>query len=1044
MSAWYCRNILTVWCCVLLCSPAFVWAQAGNPAGQVKGRVLDSYGYPVAGAKIMVRQTGVYVITGTEGVFDIAAAPGNTLVITQPAYTVTEKKITGDQEVVVRMALRPMPLPSLPSSNVADTLVYIGKTPQGGTLRVLYGEKNIHTAIGATSTIYTDQLTTTPATLYAYALPGRLAGLYGQQGSGWTSTPTTGITQPELLFNIPNAALVGSNSSTDNTEIGLSLRGQSPVTIIDGVQRDIFSLDPETIESISVQKDALSSILLGQKSSRGVLLVTTKKPLQGAPHISLTAQTGVQTPLGLPDPLSSYQFAYLTNEALINSGQAPAYTKAQLDGYKAGNDAYLYPNVNWQDELLDKNALLNRYSLNISGGSSVARYLVGLNYTNQQGMFKEGGNNSYNTKLELKRYVINTKVDVDLSKYFNISLQIYGRIQDGNQPGAGYNTIFTNMLTVPNNAYPLFNPNKSFGGSTSYQSNVFAQLANSGYILNNDKELMSTIDLTYKLDNWLPGLWFKGKANVAVLTSSVINRSKLSPVFKLNVAGADTTYARYGAISDQDNDFSITSSGQFWFYQASLGYTKQIGQHNIEAVGLFDQQQATYNFDLPSKFTNLAGKLSYNYAGKYMAEGAVTYSGYDRYKPGNRFAVFYAAGLGWNMAQEEFMKNSLPWINTFKWRVNYGQTGNANVGYFTWRPAYNDRFLSYGFGVNNVGINGVFEQPLVNVNAKPEKGHKLNAGVDIAVLNNRLQLTAEYYRDEYYDLMQARGRSIALIGNSYPAENIGRNRYTGTEFTLTWQDNIRDFNYFITANGNFANSKVLFMDEIGRQYAWNERTGQPVGASFGYIADGLIQTQQEAVSAATIAGYTLQPGDIKYRDLNGDGIIDQFDETNVGGNKPLFYYGLSAGVQYKGFTISALFQGVQNRNLFLASWETEFEFGALNRNGQLFNHHLGRWTPENAATATYPRLTYGFNQNNHIQGSSYWMHSGDYLRLKNIEIGYTLPFGWTKRLKLGSVRLFANAQNLFTYSEFERGDPEVNGKAYPMQRVINTGINIKL
>ncbi|WEK34091.1 MAG: SusC/RagA family TonB-linked outer membrane protein [Candidatus Pseudobacter hemicellulosilyticus] len=1046
MFARYCRILLTVGCCALLLLPAVTRAQDSNTAAganQVTGRVLDNYGHPLAGARITDQQAGSFTLTDANGSFSLRASKGNTLVITHPAFLVAEAKASTDRELSIRLAARPLPMTGTPAASISDTLIDISRRPDG-KMKVLYGEKAVKTAIGATSTIYNEQLTTTPGSLYAYALPGRLAGLYTKQSSGWGALASASITSGELLFDIPNASLVGTSGSTDNNEISLALRGQSPVTIIDGIQRDIFALDPETIESISVQKDALSSVLLGQRSSKGVLLVTTKKPVQGAPQISLTAQTGVQTPLGLLDPLPAWQYAYLVNEALINGGSSPIYTKEQIDGYRTNKDPYLYPNVNWQDELLNKNSMLSRYSLNVTGGSPVARYLVNLNYTDQQGLFKEGGQNSYSTLLNMKRYLINTKVDVDLNKNLNIALQIFGRIQDGNQPGAGYSNLYQRMLVVPNNAYPIYNPNGSFGGATNYTANLFADLANSGYITNNDKELLSTVDITYKLDNYVPGMWFKGKANVSVLTSSIINRSKKTPVFKMSVSGADTSYARYGEISDQKNDFAITSSGNAWFYQAQLGYTKRISGHQLEAVALFDQLQTTYNFDLPSKTTNMAGKLSWNFAEKYMAEAALTYSGYDRFRPGNRFYAFYAAGLGWNMAQEDLVKDNLPWLNTFKWRINYGQTGNANVGYFIWRPAYQDQFLPYGYGVTHTALNGVYERPLVNVDAEPEKAHKLNIGLDIAVLRNRLSLSADYYRDSYYDLMQYRGSSIALIGNSYPLENIGKNRFTGTELSATWQDNIRDFNYYISANGSFSNSKILFMDEIGRRYSWNERTGQRVGANFGYIAEGLIQTQQEAATAATVSGYTLQPGDIKYRDLNGDGIIDQFDETNLDGNKPLFFYGISGGFNYKGFSFSVLFQGVQNRVQYLNSWETEFEFNTMNLNGNLYNHHLGRWTPENAATATYPRLTYGFNSNNHVQSTSFWQHSGDYIRLKNIELGYALPYSLTQRLRLGSVRIFVNAQNLATWAEFERGDPEVSGKEYPMQKVINTGINIKL
>ncbi|MGN6416443.1 MAG: TonB-dependent receptor plug domain-containing protein, partial [Pseudobacter sp.] len=269
-----CKNIVRVCCFLLLLLPVALQAQENTTA--IKGKVLDNFGHPLPGARIGVHQSGSWVLTNGEGRFSIDAVPGNILVVSHPAYLIAETKVQDGAELSIRLAARSLPAPGS-SPFVTDTIVPLGRTIS--KMNVLYGEKNIRTALGATSTIYTDQLTTTPASLYAYALPGRLAGLFTKQGNGWGSLSSASITQGELLFNVPNQSLIGATGSSDNSEIFFSLRGQGPVTVIDGVQRDIFALDPETIESISVQKDALSSILLGQKSSRGVLLVTTKKPL---------------------------------------------------------------------------------------------------------------------------------------------------------------------------------------------------------------------------------------------------------------------------------------------------------------------------------------------------------------------------------------------------------------------------------------------------------------------------------------------------------------------------------------------------------------------------------------------------------------------------------------------------------------------------------------------------------------------------------------------------------------------------------------------
>ncbi|HYH56733.1 MAG TPA: SusC/RagA family TonB-linked outer membrane protein [Anseongella sp.] len=926
---------------------------------------------------------------------------------------------------------------------------FTGWTDKADTLHLLYGDRPASENIQSVSTVYTRELTTTPAALYTYALTGRMAGLATNQIGGWPLKE--GLFPPDvnphlLPLDERYVRMVGRpGEPSDNSEIMVSVRGQRPVTIIDGVQRDISSIAPENIESITVLKDALSTILLGQRSSRGVLLVTTKRPQPGGPHVSFTAQAGMQTPVGLPKTLPAHEFAWLYNEALLNDGQEPAYTGADFNAYKDGSSPYTHPDVDWYESIFKEEAAISRYNLGVTGGGAAARYSVSLDYLNRQGLFRETDfNNPYNTNVEIKRYVINTNIDVDVNQNFSVALGLFGRIQDGNQSGSGTAAILNGLLSTPRNAYPVYNPDGSLAGSNTMRANLYGLLGNTGYQLDYSRDLVANIQLTYKMDDWLEGLWGKIQANTSVMTATATNRSKTFPVFEMAVTPVDTVYNQFGVPTDQMNIFRVTSNAQYWYAQVQLGFDRKLGSSGISALVHADQRQVTLTdaiTRLPEKYTNIAARVAYNFDGKYFAEAAANYSGYDQFMPGNQFGLFYAGGLGWNMAEEPFIKDNISWINLFKWRATWGRTGNANVQYYVGKQYFDANFFQ-GYPWNSGAVNGIQEYPVPNPDVTWEKGDKLNAGVDISLFDNRLQLTAEYFRNEYFDLMQQRGKNSALIGNIWPDENIGEQLYTGQELELTWQDRAGDFHWFVSANASTLKTKVLFQDEVRRDFEWNKRTGQPVGQVFGYIAEGLFQSRQEIENSAVPAEFQPQPGDIKYRDQNNDGIINQFDEVPIGNTRPMAFYGATLGLSFKGFDLSILFQGVHNRSIVLTG-AAEWEFHTLLGTGQAFEHHLNRWTPETAETATYPRLSTEFNNNNRLM-SSYWVHPGNYFRIKNVDIGYTLPSSWTEHLKLGSVRIFANGLNLFTEASFDRIDPEVYGSAYPLQKVFNAGVNIKL
>lgn len=989
-------------------------------------KIVDEYGKPLLGAKVYSLADELLGETDETGKVRVEVVAGAEIIVRHPAYY--PKTIAATSGIRVAM--------------VANYL------KQEETRDVLYDKKTDQNLLGAVSSVYNNQLKTTPTPLYLNALTGRLPGFYTQESSGFRSALSTAITANDLAGSLPTDDTKYSSSLSDNSEVFFRLRGQQPVTIIDGVQREIYSIDPESIESITVAKDALSSILLGQRSSRGVLQITTKKGVAGPPRISFTAQTGMQEALKVPEPLSAYQYAYLYNEALANVGRLPAYSQEEFELFRNGNSPLLYPDVNWYDAVLRNSSPITKYNLGVNGGIRNARYALSLSYLNQEGMFKESNEFDYATNVSQSRYLINSSIDVDVTKDFTIGLQLFGRIQDGRQPGAGTSNIMNALFATPNNAYPIFNDNGSYGGSPQFRTNIYQQVTGSGYLIDNARDVFANLDFNYKFDQWLPGLYAKGKVNVSATSSSLVNRNRQQPVFDVqyNDAG-ELTYIRYGNIADQPNSFSTTSTANFVYFQGAIGYDGQIADNHQVGGKLFvDQQTANYQFDLPAIHTNFAATANYAYMQKYYAELAVNYSGFNRFQPGRKYGTFYAFGLGWDLAKESFLSTQTDWLDQLKLRATYGKTGNTNegsLGYYSWRSSYGQGGVNgYDFGSEYSYINSLEEKGLANVNATWEKGHKFNIGLDASLWNSMFRLTAEYYRDRYYDLLQQRGSTIEMIGIGYPNENIGENLFEGQEIDLTYQNNMGKFNYFISANASRMRTEVLYMNEVRRDYSWNYRTGMPIGQTFGYLADGLIQTQEEADAAPLLGGNAVRPGDVKLVDLNGDGIINIHDQTAIGNTKPMIYYGATLGFSFYGFDFSVLLQGVANRTY----QQMDYSFGN-NGDAQGYSYMMGRWTPETAETATYPRLTVGFDPTNtpYLNTSSYWTRSGEYLRVRNVDLGYTIPNHLSRKINLSSFRVFANAQNLFTFTSYDRLDPEISGNAaYPAQRTIVFGVNIKL
>lgn len=1061
---------------ILLLSCRVVLAGGGKPA--VSGTVTDSYGHPLAGVLVTVKGQKTATVSGEDGVFHIDAGPGSTLTFQHPRFDFAQVRVRS-ADVHVRLNERFLITQQAPiaAALAADTVAL--PATASDKVNVLYEQASKASFLGSISTVGSHEVGETPASSILYALPGRLAGLDVNQTAGFPSFNSASLTQNNIFLGtfVPNNA--SGTGPTDNSEFSVTLRGhgqsasQNPIAIVDGVQRELYSIDPRTIESISILKDPLSNIFLGQNSSRGALIITTKEPMSGPTHLDITAESGAQTSLGLPTPLPAYQYAYLLNEALLNDGKPVAYSQADFAAYRNHTDPYGHPDVNWYNTIIKKNPLLSRININAAGGSNIAKYVLNLSYMDQQGMFVSSPSNDFNTNAEIQRYVVDSKIDVNVNKNFEVQLQLFGRLQDATQPGGGnggtspafgngISGILSALLSTPNNAYPVYNPNGSFGGNQFYTENLLAMVTASGYEQSHLRDVLTNLNLKYKLDMVTKGLWVNASGNVSVESQTLINRSYQTKVYAMKaVPGGDTTFNGFGSSIAQNNTFGQTAWARYRYFRLSAGYDRTFGASGVSAEIMADQKRQLFNYDLPSQLTNFAGKASYNYQQKYFVEGAANYSGYSRYAPGHQYGFFYAGGLGWDVTRERFFQQLFPWVDHFKMRATYGLTGNANVdnyGYYIWREHFQNVAGTYSIGssytsgqVNSWaedGTNG--SQFLPNSNATWEKADKFDGGVDVAFLHNTLLFTGDYYHERYYDVMQQRGDNIAIVGIQYPYENIGKDLYQGAEVSLTYQNHAGNVNYFVTGNASVQQSKVLYMQEQYEQNAWNVRTGRPVGQLFGYQADGLYQSGAAAAAGPTLPGYTPKAGDIKYKDLNGDGIISQFDIAPIGKGRPLIYYGLTLGFEYMGFECSALIQGVTNREeLENNAYIYEGFLSQNNQYSQAYQQILGRWIPENAAVATSPRLTAGGNNYNYNPGypsyvpSSYLNHNGDYWRLKTLSIAYNLPYSLLRRAKIGGIKIFGSAQNLFTHEAFKGIDPEVSLPSYPLQRVLNLGINLK-
>lgn len=907
------------------------------------------------------------------------------------------------------------------------------------TKNVLMGSQDAEVSVQAISTASGDRLQHRPVFMMENTLDGILPGLYISTSQGYPTSQST-----------------------------FRLRGNTPIILVDGIPRSDVNIPVSQIESVSVIKDGLGLSMMGMSSGNGVVYIKTKRGQRSSLKIGFTAQLALNQQMFRPEFLNSYQYAGLLNEALMNDGKSPMYSQTDLELYRTGASPYTHPDVNWQDQLLRKSAPIQQYNLNFSGGGKVARYFIDLNVYNQDGFLKQDNSmNSYNTRENAKKYSLRTNTDINITDHTLFKVNVFGQMYRETTPGKMIQaSIYRDMYATPNNAYPVTNPDGSLGGSPVYASNnLYGQSMMSGYYLYPKTDFNIDATLEHHFQGALKGLYASATYSYNSSYRETLNRSKNFEVWSYwkdpTEPSSAEEYQQMSSSSSQTNKTEYDRLNRMQFLEFALGYDFSLKKHNFRTKAVYSYNDYTASVKyIPLRKNAVGFRAEYDYDRRYLAEFSVTGMNMNTLKPGKQWGVFPSVGAGWNLHREEWFDVSA--INFMKLRASFGINGNDGTGaYYRSNSSslsdYYYNYLQYYKEGDKIywGSTPTEQKTLIEANmAYPVQWEKItrwNVGLDMQLFDRSLNATVEYFHNTYDDVLQTPAGKGAnnLLGASMPRLNEGKYRRSGIELDLTYNKKFGDVSFMANANALFYKSKLLANGENAYPESYMQRVGEKYNQIFGYVDDGLFQSQQEVedyLKTTTIEGYKPQPGDIKYRDLNGDHVIDGKDVKAIGNNAPLIEYGIYLGAEWKGLAFSMQWSGLGNSQT--TTKMMPFTFNAQGSYGQALVEHLDRWTPENP-NAKYPRLSAGSNSYNE-KSSTFWLQNSSYLRLKNVELSYTLPKMWTSRIHLDAVKFFVSGYNLVTISGVKDRDPEIlsfldgTTKGYvPNSKAYNFGINIQ-
>ena len=941
-----------------------------------------------------------------------------------------------------------------------------------------YTKQRKETMIGSVATITTKDLTQSPTANINNALAGRLPGLIVNQYAGGEP----GVDQSELF--IRGKATYGN---------------QSAIVIVDGIERDMSYLAPDEIETFTILKDASATAAYGIRGANGVIVITTKRGKAAEKAtVNLKASIGINQPIGFPEYLGSADYATLYNEARLNDAKMTGadisslnlFSQQAIDNFrraKGDNSDGLGYDWDYYDFAF-KPGLQEDVSLSIRGGTDKVRYYVLANYFSQGGNYKYSNAGEYDSQTKFTRYNFRSNIDININRYLSTRLDLGARITDRNAPGTTAGRLMTICATQPpylpilveenahpqNEEYIQQNPRGMLYGDNIYRYNLLGELSRTGYLNEKNTYLNGSFAMNLDMEFLTKGLKAEVMFSYDASEGRWINRKldtykdgyreypKYATFMPIegsdaymaggHYTGAYKTGNKYDIDQTIGNGFSHNASDGRTYIQARLDYNRLFSnRHEVTAMLLANRGNRTVNNELAYHSQGITGRFAYYYNQKYLMEFNFGYNGSENFTPGKRYGFFPAGSIGWVVSEEEFMKKA-SWIDFLKVRASYGLVGSDNVSSRFPYLAFYGGGSGYDFG-NNFGTNvgGTSEGNLANAN--------LNVGIDFTTLNQRLALTIDAFYEYRFDIITDMNSDGIMgypdiVGKDAALQNLGEVSNRGVDIELSWNDKIgKDFRYYIRPNLTFSRNRLEYKAEVARKNSWRKETGKRLYENFVYVFDHFVADQEEADRLNKI-GYQpwgqLIPGDVVYKDLDRNGVIDDEDRTAMGNPRsPELMFGIPFGFQYKNFDFSVLLQGATKSSILL-NGAAVFDFPQFEQDkiGRVKKMHLDRWTPETAATAKYPALHYGTHDNNKNGNSSLFLYDASYLRLKNVEIGYNVSPKLLRKFHVQQARIYVQGLNLLTFDKLGDVDIDPETKSgdgaswYPIQKVFNFGIDI--
>lgn len=1037
----------------------------------------------LVGVSVWIDGTTTGTTTDINGKYTLeASSPEVVFVFSYIGYETQKIPLTGKSVLDVSL---------LPSATTLSEVTVVG-----------YGTQKKETVTGAIGTIGNKELMQTISPNVSNALVGRIAGLTAVQVSG------------EPGYNASTLRIRGISTLNGDGQNPLVV-----IDGIQQSFEVLNSMDANEIEGINILKDASATAVYGVRGANGVVIVTTKRGKSGKPQISFSSNFGLTMVTSLPKLTNSYDYALFRNQAIINDGDPAfnkyTFSEAELWKFKNNQDytpeelagmnlnseqianiqsqgALYYTSHDWYKEQYGTTAPQTQYNLNISGGSEKVRYFSSVGYLSQEGLINNASYGGANVNSSYDRFNFRTNVDIDLHKNLQIFVNTSAEFSknsgilsgdNGSDLGGRYKQLNQYIVESPPFASPGFIDGKLITG-LQYNPSPFALNTGGGsplaVVLNSNIASYSSsivsgsIKLKHTMDYLTKGLsahalvsyddrYTKGIYSHNWIPGYSVGRNPADPsqlVFSGGTLGQNYVQDNWGNYKERK-----------FYVETAINYNRTFGKNAISGLFLANAQKYSnpwLQYNVPEGLMGFSGRATYNYDERYLLEFNMGYNGSENFPEGNRFGFFPAFSAGWVITNEPyFPKNDV--ITWIKLRTSYGQVGNDRIGgrRFLYQPStwgYGGYGILQGYSLGssngsspNPGYSGASETTVGNPDVTWERAVKWNYAIDVKFFKDKLGLTADYFTEKRDNILFPLGNTSNLIGANLPPANIGKMSNYGYELQLEWRDNIGEFNYWAKGNMSFSRNKIEYMDEPGYDYEWMNTTGFSYGQYKGYKTNGFYNTQEEVDNHpySTADGNKVKIGDIRYVDINGDGMIDQKDRVPIGySNLPQYAYNVNLGFSYKGFDFSVLCIGTANGSFPIGFYLKGPFF--KNQSAAFQWQYDGQWTAEKAANGdkiTYPRASFTNLSNQNSAESDFWLHSNDFFRIKNVEIGYTIKkLSFLHRVGLNQIRVYGNGNNLWTYAkDMVPGiDPEQatgaganDGLLYPLTRIINVGVKIQ-